>query len=370
MRENLDFLFKPTVWRGQTIPSRILLAPINTGFARSYRPQLPLLRFHRERSGPTIGICTVGNVAITPHSAAGPATVVLSDVSGVPRLAAVARAIRERGSVPGIQLASSPIGLAPATRWRTPDVDGELARLRKLITSLDRLYLREILGQFIVSARHAQEAGFEFIQIHAAHGYLLSLLLMSAVNGRDDEFSCDGKWLDGFIMNLRNVCRDALLSVRISIQSGINPSGNDEDNAVAHRLATNGVDLIDLSSGLYTIDRHLIYPSIHSNGLPLYPAARRLSAGLPAMVAFAGNILDLRDTPDDLPDNVFLTVGRALIADPDFAMKSSLRRFSDITWCRRIGHCHYFTRGRSHLECGVNAYVQVGGRRQENYGGE
>src|SRR5260370_40583468 len=108
------FLFEPTIWRGRTIPSRVLLAPINTGFARNHRPSLDLLAFHRERSGPAVGIGFVGNVAIAETTALNAQTAVLRSDWDLKRFAVIARAISKRGSLAGIQLASVPVGLAPS----------------------------------------------------------------------------------------------------------------------------------------------------------------------------------------------------------------------------------------------------------------
>lgn len=366
MSADIQSLFESTKWHGKTIPSRILLAPINTGFARDHRPTFRLVQFHCERSGPTIGFSTVGNVAIAPDAAPSAETAVLSRSSDIPRFALIARTIKRKGSLAGIQIASSPIGLAPATRWKTPDLESEVKRLRLLTGDFSQDYLKQSLSQFLNAASLAEKAGFDLIQIHAAHGYLLSLLLNHALNPRTDEFAYNGTWVEEFVQQLNKLRGNALLSFRVSIRSQVEAGGEDDlDFRLANRLAQNGVDLVDFSSGFYTIDRHLIYPGAHLSGLPLYPPARDIALRLPCLVGFAGNILDLRDVPRDLPTNLFCSVGRALIADPDFAIKSSLGRFDEVRWCGRTGHCHYFTRGRSHLECGVNH--ALGGDRRSSH---
>jgi len=214
MATNIKFLFEPISWRGRAIPSRIILAAINTGFANAHRPTIQLLRFHKDRAGPNIGISFIGNVAITRGSVSNPQTPVLQTRSDVGRFAAIARAIKETGSLAGIQLASAPIDLSPSLFWRCRDARREERRLRHLVMGLSEGSIAESLEQFVNSTRLAATSGFDVIQIHAAHGYLLSLLLSSVVNMRYDRFSFDGRWLDDFVAQLQ--VADALLSFRIS----------------------------------------------------------------------------------------------------------------------------------------------------------
>ena len=349
-------MFEPTVWRGKTIPSRVLLAPINTGFARDYRPSRRLLDFHRLRSGPTIGVSILGNVAISRDAAPSPGTAVLSQKGDLRRFSLISRAIKLRGSLAGIQIASSPIGLSPPVRWRAPNVAAEVSRLQHLIEGFGQDYIRQSLSDFVNTALLSAEAGFDIVQIHAAHGYLMSLLLNPVINRRTDEYSLCGTWLREFVDELRTQLRDTLLSFRVSVASGLPDQGPERDSntGLVARLARYGVDLIDLSAGFYTVDRHLVYPSLRVGPIPLYSVAQAYATQVNSLVAFAGNILDLRDIPNDIPKNLFCTVGRAFIADPQFSEKSARGRFDEIRWCQRTGHCHYFTRGRAGLECGVN----------------
>jgi len=345
------------------MPSRVLLAPINTGFAPSGRPSFALLRFHQERSGPAIGISTLGNVAthlaFIPH----PNTPILASRKDVGRFSVIARAIKVQGSLAGIQLANSPAGLTPQPNWVAPDPAREIERLRLLIHDLPPENLRHHLSRFISSATLAAKAGFDMIQIHAAHGYLLSLLLSPAVNTRSDEFRFPSRWLPAFIDKLKSTVGHCILSFRISLFTGLMPTSDEFPQAqtLASTLAAGGVDLIDLSSGFYTLDRRLIYPNRDFGAAPYYPFARIIANLVSCLVSFAGNVTDLRLLPDDMPPNLLVSVGRALIADPQFAQKSLDGRYQDVNWCRRTGRCHYFSRSRWRIECGVNPRLGLGG---------
>lgn len=353
------------VRRGNRLPSRVLLAPINTGFARYGTPTDDLLDYHRERSAPSIGISILGNVAVHETGTSNATTAVLSDVANSAAYARIAEAIHQRGSLAGIQLGYAP-PLNPGRNWRVRDKEAELARLSALIELISARDLDRVLMHFLTSVRLAAMSGFDVVQIHAAHGYLLSILLSGLVNRRSDRYRLEGPWLEEFLSELRARLGNSLLSVRISLFSGARSLKEElvPTKELIGRLSAIGVDIIDLSAGFYTIDRRLIYPNRGEGGLPYYGLAKTVADSTTALVAFAGNVTDLRQIPGELPPNLLVSVGRAFIADPEFATKSLTNQNDRIRWCARTSHCHYFSRGLSHIQCGVNP--ELGKERGDN----
>ena len=351
-------IFRPLkVSAERQLASRLFLAPINTGFAIGGLPTDDLRRFYVDRSSPANGITMIGNVATSPHLASNASTAVLS-VQSFNRFRDIAREIDATGGAPGIQLAEAPRSLAPKRSWRVKHKDDELARLKGIVADLDAREISEAICNFIEAAARATEAEFQVIQIHAAHGYLLSLLLNACTNERRDTFEMQGDWLAEFVTALRSTIGDKiLLSFRINAYAGIQAPMVELHEAIelARRLAGCGVDLIDLSAGFYTFDRNLIYPcGKTSPALPYYDAATAVAGSIATVVAFAGNVRDVRLLPDPLPTNIMVGAARAFIADPEFAIKSAEGRFDEIIACSRCNQCHYFTRGKIHIECGVN----------------
>src|SRR5262249_30875545 len=142
-------LFQPAAVRGICLPSRVILAPINTGFARNGQPEFSLLRFHTQRSRPEIGISTIGNVAVDSNSAVYGGTVVLQNRTNITRLAVIARAIKRRGSLAGIQLAASPDRIFPSRDWYAKDQAAEISRLRTLLGVMSVTTLQTSLDYFL-----------------------------------------------------------------------------------------------------------------------------------------------------------------------------------------------------------------------------
>jgi len=348
-------LLSPVTWRGKTMPTRIVFAPINPGFAPEGRPTARFLRFHRGRSGNGVGLSFIGNVAVLHSGQSNAATPVLSTERESHRFAVARRAIQEAGSLAGIQLAMSPLHLQPGRIWRAPDTGREVERLASLVQACESSDLDAVVDRFVQVAGLASRVAFDVVQIHAAHGYLLSLLLDSDTNRRTDDYSVAGEWIDRFIRRLREAVGPSLLSFRVNAFSGIGARRSKEHAAIrlAMRLYGAGVDIVDFSAGFYTVDRRLIYPAERGR-FPLYSIAAAVAAETLRLVTFTGGVHDLRALPDRLPPNMLVGIGRGLIADPQLVIKSAEGRFDEVVWCARKNKCHYFSRGLTGIECGVN----------------
>ncbi|HUJ34679.1 MAG TPA: bifunctional salicylyl-CoA 5-hydroxylase/oxidoreductase, partial [Solirubrobacteraceae bacterium] len=115
-----------------------------------------------------------------------------------------------------------------------------------------------VLDQFVWAARGALEAGFDLLELHMAHGYLLSSFLSPVSNRRDDEYGGSLAGRARFPLEVLDACRavwpsDWPVSVRISATDWV-PGGFGVDDAVAlsRMLAAHGCDIVDVSSGQVT----------------------------------------------------------------------------------------------------------------------
>jgi 2,4-dienoyl-CoA reductase-like NADH-dependent reductase (Old Yellow Enzyme family) len=97
----------------------------------------------------------------------------------------------------------------------------------------------------------------------------------------------------------------------------------------------------------------LIYPARDSD-TRTFALSRSLCSEVKCLVSFAGQASNLDYFGSHISPRQLLAIGRALIADPDFAKKFKDSRQDEINHCQSCRHCHYFSRGRSCLECGVN----------------
>ena len=125
--------------------------------------------------------------------------------------------------------------------------------------------LREIEAQFVRSTQMAAEAGFDWLELHCAHGYLLSSFLSPLTNQRTDEYGGSLENRLRFPLQVFNAIRavwpeDKPISVRISahdwVEGGITP---DDAVQIAHAFKAAGADMIDVSSGQVSKDEKPVY---------------------------------------------------------------------------------------------------------------
>lgn len=187
----------------------------------------------------------------------------------IEQLSRITRFLREQGSIPGIQLAhagrkgstlrpSEGNGAIPESKGGWKPVAPSAVPFSETYpnpTALDENGIRGVVKSFANAARRALEAGFQVIEIHSAHGYLLHEFLSPISNKRTDSYGG----------SLENRCR--LLCEVVTAVRGIWPAGYplfvrisatdwieggwdvDQSVELAKKLAPLGVDLIDCSSG-------------------------------------------------------------------------------------------------------------------------
>ena len=172
---------------------------------------------------------------------------------------------------------------------------------------MTRADMDEVRDQFVSAARMGVEAGFDMIELHAAHGYLLSSFITPLQNKRDDEY---GGSLDNrlrFPLEVFAAMREAWpaerpMSVRISATDWAGEDGVTPDEAVliAEAFARAGADLIDVSAGQTWAEAKPVYGRLFQT-----PFADKIRNEARLATMAVGNITD----PDQA--NAILTAGRA-----------------------------------------------------------
>ena len=227
-------------------------------------------------------------------------------------------------------------------RTREPRALGRAVRGRRPVRprALDRGEIAEIVARFADAARRAAEAGCDFIGIHSAHGYLLSQFLSPWCNKRDDEYGGDLAGRMRFPLEVIAAVRKVVGS-RLPILYRI--SGDEhQDNglsladvcAIAPHVVAAGVDLVDVSAGMYETNWWITQPMEMPQGV-LAPLAREVRRHVDVPVSVAGRISDPSVAEHLIESGAsdFVTLGRALHADPEFPAKARDGRTSEICTC-------------------------------------
>ncbi len=140
-----------------------------------------------------------------------------------------------------------------------------LPEISQVPTALDQKGMQEITQQFVDSTRRAADAGFDILELHCAHGYLLSCFISPLTNQRDDDYGGSLENRLRFPLEVFAAMRavwpeDKPLNVRISASDWVEGGITAEDAAlIARAFKAAGADLIDCSSGQVSPDQKPVY---------------------------------------------------------------------------------------------------------------
>ncbi len=205
--------------------------------------------------------------------------------------------------------------------------------------------IERIIARFAEAAELAVASGYDAVMLHGAHGYLLSQFLSPIVNHRDDDWGGDFERRMRFPLEVIKAVRGRLggkpLLYRMSVSDFLDGGLTLEDaEKIAPRLAEAGVDAFDIS--LASLDRHdlLVEGIAFKEGWRL-PMARRIRAATGKPVLTAGVIRhpDFADAAIARGDTDIVSLGRAMLTDPEWANKARAGRAADIRPCTSCNWC-------------------------------
>jgi 2,4-dienoyl-CoA reductase-like NADH-dependent reductase (Old Yellow Enzyme family)/thioredoxin reductase len=200
--------------------------------------------------------------------------------------------------------------------------------------------IRGLIAAFAEAARRAVAAGFDVVEVHGAHGYLVGQFLSPYANHRDDEYGGDFERRLRFPLEVISAVREAVgpavpilyrLSADEHVEGGLTLA---DACRIAPRLERAGIDLIDVSAGIYESAPWIVQPMEMARAC-LAPLAReiRQCVGIPVSVAGRINEAGVAEQILASGDADFVTLGRALHADPEMPRKSAEGREDEICSC-------------------------------------
>ncbi|HJQ83440.1 MAG TPA: FAD-dependent oxidoreductase [Candidatus Binatia bacterium] len=290
-------------------------------------------RYLGERARGGAGIIIAGQAQVHPTTAYQMANNAIAwDEAAVPHFRRVTGPIRDHGALAFVQLAHN--GGVNGGRWSKLPVwaPSAVANHFEPPQPLERDEIRELVDYFARSARNAAAGGFQGIEVHGAHGYLIHEFLSPRSNRRTDEYG-------GSLENRMRFGVEVLAAVRDAVGPGVAVGlrllgdeeqppgaglGPDDAGAIAARLEALGlVDFLDVSVGLSGVG--LVRPMYAPRGFGVYAAAT-VKRAVRAVPVFAVHRIV---TPDDAEailargDADAVTLVRALIADPEWPAKAA-----------------------------------------------
>ena len=339
-------LLQPLTLRGVTLPNRLVVAPmcqysVPDGVIGDYH----LVHLGRFALG-GFGTVVVEATGVTPEGRISHGDVGLWSDAQIQGLTRVADFLHAHGSVAGIQLAHAGSkasshrpweagggAVTPETAlpgeapWQTvsasavPPADGY--PVPHALTAEELTGVREA---FVAATRRALTAGFDLVEVHAAHGYLLNQFLSPLTNRRTDGYGGSPEARMRFPLEVVEAVRaawpeDRPLSVRVSAVDGSRDGLTVEDTvAFTRELRARGVDVVDVSGG--GLGGGWQHPIGYGYQVP-FAAQIRAEAGIPTMAV--GLIVDARQAEAVVADGHadLVALAREAQDDPNFAVHAA-----------------------------------------------
>ncbi|MEZ5854319.1 MAG: NADH:flavin oxidoreductase/NADH oxidase [Hyphomicrobiaceae bacterium] len=267
-------LFQPLTIRGVTFKNRLCLAPMV-----HYRSREGICGpFHTVHLGKFalggFGIVMTEASAIEPRGKVSDMDLCIYNEAQAQSYKPLIELIKEEGATPAIQLAHAgrKAGMQSAMEGNGPLSDKEVRQGRSrwqpvgpTTTAISEDWpaphqlspseITDIVGAFAAAAKRAVRVGFEVVEIHGAHGYLLASFLSPVSNTRNDAYGGDIKGRMRFALEVTEAVRAVIpdstpLFFRVSSVDGTAEGWNMDDTVVlARELKARGVDVLDCSSG-------------------------------------------------------------------------------------------------------------------------
>ena len=330
-------LFQPLTFGGLQARNRLWLPPMCMYSAQACDGAVTdwHLTHYASRAVGGFGTIIVEATAVTPEGRLSPMDLGLWEEAQVEGHRRVAGAIREAGALAGIQLGHG--GRKAGTPPMRPRVEGarqgtlegwELLAPSPIAypghavpTALDDAGIDRIVEAFASAARRAVEAGYQVIELHGAHGYLIHEFASPLSNERTDDYGGDaaGRWR--FALRVVAAVREAIggraaLGIRLSatdwVEGGLTVA---ETADVARDLVGAGVDVLDISSGGNAPAQVPVGPGYQ---LPLAARVRQAVAGTGTPVVGVGLIEEAAQAEQALACGQAdaIATGRGALRDP------------------------------------------------------
>jgi 2,4-dienoyl-CoA reductase-like NADH-dependent reductase (Old Yellow Enzyme family) len=261
----------------------------------------------------------------------------------------VTQFLEEHGAVPGIQLAHAGRKASCAVPWKggkelpldaggwncvapsaIPFRDGD-----RLPIALDEAGIKKVIRDFKSAAERALKTGYQLIEIHAAHGYLLNEFLSPLANHREDQYGGSFENRTRLLLEVVDTVRTVWparfpLFIRISASDWAERGWKGEDSVrLAGILKTRAVDLVDCSSGG-------LVPNVKIPLGPGYqvPFAEKIRKETGMLTGAVGLITDVQQAEEILEKEQadLIIIARASLRDPNFALHAAKEFGEEIEW--------------------------------------
>lgn len=372
MKNKYQHIFSPMTIRHMTVKNRIVMMPMGTNFGEQNGEMSFLhINYYEQRAKGGTGLLIVENASVdSPQGSNGTTQLRIDSDNYIPRLYKLCENVHKHGACIAIQInhagasaMSSRIGMQPVSASDVPSKEGgEIPR------PLTKEEILNIVRKYAEAARRAQICGFDAVEIHAGHSYLISQFLSPIYNKRTDEFGGSAENRTRFARMILEAVRKQVgphfpIFLRISADELMEGGNTLEDTLAYLECPEKEVDVFDVSCGLNGSIQYQIDANYLPDGWRSYMArAVKEKFGKPCIAV--GNIRHPQIAEEILAkgDADFIGMGRGLIAEPEWVNKVEYGNECDLRSCIscNIGCAGHRIGLNQPIRCTVNPAVNSG----------
>ena len=365
-------IFEPLTVKQMTVPNRIVMTPMGTNFGEQNGEMSFLhMDYYEQRAMGGVGMIIVENACVDfPQGSNGTTQLRIDHDNYIPRLYKLCETIHKHNTKIAIQFnhagasaVEERIGMQPVSASNLPNKKGGAAP-----RPLTREDIYAIAKKYAKAAKRAQTIGFDAVEIHAGHSYLINQFLSPLTNNREDEF---GGSLENRARFARLVMEEVRKEVgpnfpilmRISADEFVEGGNTLEDMLELLTYFQAEADIIDVSCGLVDSIQYQIDANYLADGWRSY-MAKAVKKKFQKPVITTGNIRDPKVAEKILADGDadFIGMGRQCIADPQWTNKVKYGKEDEIRKCIscNIGCSGHRIGLNRPIRCSVNPSVNEG----------
>jgi 2,4-dienoyl-CoA reductase-like NADH-dependent reductase (Old Yellow Enzyme family)/thioredoxin reductase len=364
-------VFSPIAYGPRTARNRLVRTATTSNLSEKQKVSDRLVAFFRNVARGGVGTVITESVAVHPSYSGGQGTLQLYDPAVLPGLERLVKAVRDEGALFFCQLRHGGrqhhARLHP-TLWAPSAIP--CPHSGGIPHEMSKSEVREVIDGFVLSARHAKQAGFDGVEVQGGHGHLIQEFISGFSNHRTDEYggSYEKRLLFArqILEEVRaEVGRDLVMGYRLGVdeftETGITL---EESLATAKTFAATGlIDYMSLTQGNFNSiethlpDRNFPQPAYSFTHHAKIKAAVASVSSIPVITT--GRIRAPEDAERILVEGKADAIGmcRQLLADPFWPQKAQSGRADEIRKCTNGNHCWSRIRSGDPIGCELNPVI-------------
>ena len=365
-------LFQTVRFASVTARNRVVMAPTVTNFASPADEVTDRqVRYYAERARGGAGTIIVEASPIRPDVRISSRQIGSYDDRFIPGLTRLASAIKSEGAVAILQINHGGPKIFPGLGIQSESASSVSIRIGEVPKSLTVGELRRIRQDFVVAASRACRAGFDGVELHAAHLYLFSAFLSPFTNRRTDEYG-------GSVLNRTRFLRETIEEIKTELSAGwpvwvrmnaceaLDPGMSLEEGQETAKILTGaGADAIHVSAYTLPINKKITgLVNIRVGALPVrstppgpflgYATAIKREVKVPVIAV--GKLHDPSLASSAIVDGRcdMIALARQMICDPYWSLKVESGRSDEIVYCNYCNSCHTAQQRGEDIFCAKN----------------